>query len=84
MNVKTVIIASAMALAGFASTAHAQEINRTVANPNALFASVVAVPPGYTLSFRFGRVAHACGACCQRPARQLGRIRGRSRFTSRC
>jgi len=54
MNVKTMIIASAMALAGFASAAHAQDINRMVANPNALFASVVAVPPGYTLYFVSG------------------------------
>jgi enamine deaminase RidA (YjgF/YER057c/UK114 family) len=41
-------------LAGFAATAQAQEIKRDVANPNALFASVVGVPPGYTLYFVSG------------------------------
>jgi enamine deaminase RidA (YjgF/YER057c/UK114 family) len=54
MHLKTWILASAVAFAGLASTAQAQEINRTVANPNALFASVVAVPPGYTLYFVSG------------------------------
>ena len=49
MNIRTLILASAVTLAGLVSAAQAQEINRMVANPNALFASVVAVPPGYTL-----------------------------------
>jgi enamine deaminase RidA (YjgF/YER057c/UK114 family) len=54
MTVKTLILASAIALSGLATAAQAQEISRTVANPNALFASVVAVPPGYTLYFVSG------------------------------
>jgi enamine deaminase RidA (YjgF/YER057c/UK114 family) len=54
MRIKTWILASALALVGTASAAQAQEINRMVANPNALFSSVVAVPPGYTLYFVSG------------------------------
>ena len=52
MHIKTWILASALALVGTAS--QAQEISRMVANPNALFSSVVAVPPGYTLYFVSG------------------------------
>jgi enamine deaminase RidA (YjgF/YER057c/UK114 family) len=54
MNIRTLILASAVTLAGLVPAAQAQEINRMVANPNALFASVVAVPPGYTLYFVSG------------------------------
>ena len=54
MNVKTLIFASAVTFAGLVPAAQAQEINRLVANPNALFASVVAVPSGYTLYFVSG------------------------------
>ncbi|HEX4118273.1 MAG TPA: Rid family hydrolase [Rhizomicrobium sp.] len=54
MNIRTLILASAIALAGLVPAAQAQEINRVVANPNALFSSVVAVPPGYTLYFVSG------------------------------
>ena len=52
MHIKTWILAASFL--GLASTAQAQEISRTVANPNALFSSVVAVPPGYTLYFVSG------------------------------
>jgi enamine deaminase RidA (YjgF/YER057c/UK114 family) len=54
MHFRTWILASALAVAGMASGAQAQEIARTVASPNALFAQVVAVPPGYTLYFVSG------------------------------
>jgi enamine deaminase RidA (YjgF/YER057c/UK114 family) len=54
MNIRTLIFASAVTLAGLVPAAQAQEINRIIANPNALFASVVAVPPGYTLYFVSG------------------------------
>ena len=54
MNIRTLIFASAVTLTSLVPAAQAQEINRIVANPNALFASVVAVPPGYTLYFVSG------------------------------
>ena len=54
MHIRTWILASALTLVGMASAVQAQEVNRMVANPNALFASVVAVPPGYTLYFVSG------------------------------
>lgn len=54
MNVKTIAIASAIAVFGLASTAQAQQINRIVASPRAPFASVVAVPPGYTTYYVSG------------------------------
>ena len=53
MKFTTLILAGAMAV-GLAATAQAQEIKRDVANPNALFASVVGVPPGYTMYFVSG------------------------------
>jgi enamine deaminase RidA (YjgF/YER057c/UK114 family) len=52
MQIRTWILAAAVA--GVASTAQAQEISRVVASPNALFSSVVAVPPSYTLYFVSG------------------------------
>jgi enamine deaminase RidA (YjgF/YER057c/UK114 family) len=52
MQIRTWILAATVA--GLASAAQAQEINRVVASPNALFSSVVAVPPGYTLYFVSG------------------------------
>jgi len=52
MHGKTCILVSAMAL--LASAAQAQDINRLVASPNALFSQVVAVPPGYTRYFVSG------------------------------
>ena len=57
MHVKTWIFASALVLMGSASIAEAQEIKRIVAAPSALFSSVVAVPPGYTLYFVSGALA---------------------------
>lgn len=54
MTLKTIAFASALALCGLASAAQAQDIRRDVANPNALFSSVVGVPPGYTLYFVSG------------------------------
>lgn len=52
MRIRTWILAAAVA--ALASRAEAQEINRVVASPNALFSQVVAVPPGYTLYFVSG------------------------------
>ena len=54
MQVRTWILASAVALAGSLSTVQAQEIKRIVASPSALFSQVVAVPPGFTLYFVSG------------------------------
>ena len=54
MQVRTWILASAVALAGSLSAVQAQEIKRIVASPSALFSQVVAVPPGYTLYFVSG------------------------------
>jgi 2-iminobutanoate/2-iminopropanoate deaminase len=54
MNVKTLAIAATVALAGLATAAQAQDIVRTVVAPQAPFAAIVAVPPGYTTYFVSG------------------------------
>jgi enamine deaminase RidA (YjgF/YER057c/UK114 family) len=54
MKIRTLAIATTVVLAGLATTANAQEINRIVAAPQAPFAQIVAVPPGYTTYYVSG------------------------------
>ena len=54
MHIKTFAIAATVALAGLATAAQAQEIVRTVVAPQAPFAAIVAVPPGYTTYYVSG------------------------------
>lgn len=54
MNFKTTVALTGLALMGLMAPASAQEINRIAGGANSPFASIVAVPPGYTLYFVSG------------------------------
>ena len=53
MSIKTIVFASALALAGFATAANAQEISRIGGSPTGPFVSITGVPMGGGMTMYF-------------------------------